>query len=71
MKRSELNIQIFLTNGKSFCVVSGARKVMDDLLNGKDQFIEMQCTDGCHHYMNVDRIIDVKEIKEVPYDRMR
>ena len=71
MRYSELKIQIIPIRGNFLYVTEKAKDVLDKIRRGKDQFIEMQCTDGCHHYMNVDRIIDVKEIKEVPYDRMR
>ena len=71
MRYSELKVQIILSSGKFLYVTEKARDVLDNIRRGKDQFIEMQCTDGCHHYINIDHIVEVKEIKEVPYDRMR
>lgn len=71
MRYSELKIQIIPIRGNYLYVTEKAKDVLESIYHGKDQFIEMQCTDGCHHYINIDHIVEVKEIKEVPYDRMR
>ncbi|MBQ3736894.1 MAG: hypothetical protein II855_08205 [Candidatus Methanomethylophilaceae archaeon] len=64
MNRSELKVQIILSSGKFLYVTEKARDVLDNIRRGKDQFIEMQCTDGFRHYINVDHIVEAKEAKE-------
>lgn len=65
MIRSELKIQVILDNGRYLFVTEKAKEILDSIRYGKDQFIEMLCTDGYRHYVNFDHIVEAKEVKEV------
>ncbi len=62
MRYSELKVQIILSSGKFLYVTEKAKDVLDNIRRGKDQFIEMLCTDGFRHYINVDHIDEAKEV---------
>ena len=62
MRYSELKIQIIPIRGNFLYVTEKAKDVLDNILHGKDQFIEMLCTDGFRHYINVDHIVEAKEV---------
>jgi hypothetical protein len=61
VKRSELKIRIVLSSGKFLFVSDKAKDILDNIRHGNDQFIEMQCTDGYRHYINIDHIVDARE----------
>ena len=65
MIRSELKVQIILDCGRFLFVTEKAKEILDSIRFGKDQFVEMLCTDGFRHYVNVDHIVEAKEAKEV------
>ena len=65
MIRSELKVQIILDSGRFLFVTDKAKEILDSIRYGKDQFVEMLCTDGFRHYVNVDHIVEAKEAKEV------
>ena len=65
MIRSELKVQIILDSGRFLFVTEKAKELLDSIRFGKDQFVEMLCTDGFRHYVNVDHIVEAKEAKEV------
>ena len=65
MIRSELKVQIILDSGRYLFVTDKAKEILDSIRYGKDQFVEMLCTDGFRHYVNVDHIVEAKEAKEV------
>ena len=65
MIRSELKVQIILDSGRFLFVTEKAKEILDSIRFGKDQFVEMLCTDGFRHYVNVDHIVEAKEAKEV------
>ena len=65
MIRSELKVQIILDSGRFLFVTEKAKEILDSIRFGKGQFVEMLCTDGFRHYVNVDHIVEAKEAKEV------
>ena len=65
VNRFDMMIQIILRSGKFLYVTDRAKEVLESIVGGKDQFVEMQCTDGHRHYVNIDHIADVLEVKEV------
>ena len=65
VNRSDLIIQIILRSGKFLYVTDQSKEVLESIVGGKDQFVEMQCTDGHRHYVNINHITDVLEVKEV------
>ena len=62
MRYSELKIQIIPVRGNFLYLTEKAKDVLESIYHGKDQFIEMLCTDGFRHYINVDHIVEAKEV---------
>ena len=62
MRYSELKIQIIPVRENFLYVTEKAKDVLESIYHGKDQFIEMLCTDGFRHYINVDHIVEAKEV---------
>ncbi len=61
MRYGELKVRIVLSSGKFLYVTDKAKEILDNIRHGKDQFIEMQCTDGYRYYINIDHIVNARE----------
>ena len=65
MIRSGPGILIFLSNGGKLAVSGDAKKVLDSIRYGRDQFIEFRDDDGWNHFVNFDHIVDIKELDNI------
>lgn len=57
-----MRLDVFLTNGKFLVVTEDAGKVLDDIVHGKDSFVEIVDKNQLKHFVNVDHIVEVKVI---------
>ena len=64
MNRDELKLKIILDNDRHIRVTRGAKAVLDELMNGSGQFIEVKSKDGYRHYVNVNHIVEALEVYE-------
>lgn len=65
------SILIFLSNGGKLSVSEDRKKVLDAVRYGKDQFIEFRDYDGWDHFVNIDHIVDIKDLDNIDPSRGR
>ncbi len=57
-----MRLDVFLTNGKFLVVTEDTGKVLDNIVHGKDSFVEIVDKNQLKHFVNVDHIVEVKVI---------
>lgn len=57
-----MRLDVFLTNGKFLVVTEDTEKVLDNIVHGKDNFVEIVDKNQLKHFVNVDHIVEVKVI---------
>ncbi len=57
-----MRLDVFLTNGKFLVVTEDTEKVLENILHGKDTFVEIVDKNELKHYVNIDHIVEVKVI---------
>ena len=62
-----MRLDVYLSNGKYIVIPLKGEVVLEKILNGTAQFIEMRDKDGTLHFVNVDHIVEAKECDKVDY----
>lgn len=57
-----MRLDVFLSNDKFFVVTKDTEKVLENILHGKDTFVEIVDKNELKHYVNIDHIVEVKVI---------
>ena len=57
-----MRLDVFLTNGKFLVVTEDTENVLDNIVHGKDNFVEIVDKNQLKHFVNVDHIVEVKVI---------
>ena len=60
-----MKIHIHLSNRGDLYVTEDSQKVLDAVRFGKDQFIEFRDRDGWNHFVNIDHIVEIKELDNI------
>lgn len=56
-------LDVFLSNGRFIVVYENIEEVLDSIISGSDDFIEITDKEGNVHYVGIEHIVEAKLIE--------